>query len=168
LSRKPGNGLPAECRAWGALAPMSRDKPRPGGLLAGMRGGWRGSLWKGVGAGARRRTRLERVPSLAALALPVSQDAVDDAGVGNKGDDAHAGAAGASQRISFEDFPDQAGPSAAGLPGEVGIVPGLDRGRAGAGAVGLLARADDSAPGGIRAVEALAVTSGIGDVGLSY
>jgi hypothetical protein len=45
----------------------------------------------------------------------VAQDAVDDARVGNKGDDAHAGAAGAGQGISFEDSPDQAGPSAAGL-----------------------------------------------------
>jgi hypothetical protein len=144
---------------------MSRDKPRAGGLLAGMRGGWRGSLRKGVGAGARRRTRLERVPSLAAIALPVAWDAVDDAGVGNKGDDAHAGAAGASQRIRFQDFPDQSSPGAAGLPGEVGIVPRLGRGSAKAGAVGLLARADDSAPVGIRAVEALAVASGIGDVG---
>jgi hypothetical protein len=34
----------------------------------------------------------------------VAQDAVDDAGVGNKGDDVYAGAAGASQRIRFEDF----------------------------------------------------------------
>ena len=128
-----------------------------------MRGGWRGSLRKGVGAGARRRTRLERVPSLAALALPVAQDAVDDAGVGNKGHDAHAGAAGAHQGVGFEDLPDQAGPSAAGLAGEIGIVLGLGRGSA--GAVGLLARADDSAPVGIRAVEALAVASGIWDVG---
>ena len=79
---------------------MSRGKPRPGDRLAGMRGGWRGSLWKGVGAGARRRTRLERVPSLAALALPVAQDAVDDAGVGNQEADAHAGAAGRGAGVS--------------------------------------------------------------------
>ena len=105
--------------------------------------------------GSRRRTRLERVPSLAAVALPVSQDAVDDAGVGNKGEDAHAGAAGAGQGIRFEDFPNQAGPSAAGLPGEVGIVASLGRGSAGAGAVGLLALADDSAPVGVCAVKAL-------------
>jgi hypothetical protein len=74
-----------------------------------MRDGWRGSLRKGVGASARRRTRRERVPSFAALALPVAQDAVDDAGVGNKGDDAHAGAAGADQRIGFENNPQTTG-----------------------------------------------------------
>jgi hypothetical protein len=70
--------------------------------------------------------RLEWVLRLAALAFPMAQDAVDDAGIGNKGDDAHAGAA--SQRVSLENFPDQTGPSAAGLPGEIGIVPGRGAG----------------------------------------
>ncbi len=96
----------------------------------------------------------------------MAQDAVDDAGVGNNGDNPHAGAAGAaSQRVSLENFPDQTGPRAAGLPGEIGIVAGLGRGRAGAGTVGLSIGADDSAPVGVGAVEALAVASGIGDVG---
>ena len=34
----------------------------------------------------------------------MAQDAVNDAGVGNKGDDAHAAAAGASQRVGLEKF----------------------------------------------------------------
>jgi len=44
--------------------------------------------------GGRRRARLEWILRLAALAFPMAQDAVDDAGVGKKGDDAHAAALG--------------------------------------------------------------------------
>ena len=77
----------------------------------------------------------------------MARDTVYDAGIGNKRDDAHAGAAGAaSQRVSLENFPDQTGPGAAGLPGEIGIVAGFGRGSVGGAAVGLPASADDSAP----------------------
>ena len=53
---------------------------------------------------------------------------VDHARLCDKGDDPHAGAARAHQEIDLEDFPDQAGPRAAALPGKVGIVPVLERG----------------------------------------
>ena len=95
----------------------------------------------------------------------MAHDTVDDARVGNNRDDAHAGAAGAaSQRVSLENFPDQSSPGAAGLPGEVGIVPPLGRGSAGRGAVGLSVGADDSAPVRIGAVEALTVASRVGNM----
>ena len=55
-----------------------------------------------VGPGEGRSTRFERVFCPAAFVLPMA-DAVDDAKVSNKGDDARAGAAGAaSQRVSLE------------------------------------------------------------------
>jgi hypothetical protein len=41
-----------------------------------------------------RSAGFERVCGQPAIALPVAEDGVDDAGVGNKRDDAHAGAAG--------------------------------------------------------------------------
>jgi len=81
-------------------------------------------LMESVGPGEGRSARFERVFCPAAIALAVPQDAVDDVKIGNKGDSAHARAAGAaSQGVSLEDFPDQTGPRAAGLPGEIGIVP---------------------------------------------
>jgi len=85
-----------------------------------------------------RSARIEWVLRLAAPAFTMAQDAVDDPRVCNEGDDLHACAAGAKQRVCFEDFPEQSRPGAAGFPGEVGIVlPGLSvcRGK-GAGARG--------------------------------
>ncbi len=114
---------------------------------------------EGMGPGEGGIARFERVFCPAAFALAMAQDAVNDVGVGNKGDDAHAGAAGsASQRVSLENFPDQTGPGAAGLPGEIGIVP-LAGGDAGIGVFGSRRLAQDSAPVGIGAVESLAVAS---------
>ena len=76
-----------------------------------------------MGPGEGRRRRFERVFCPAAFAVPMTKDAVDDAGVGNKGDAAHAGAAGAGQGIRFEDFSQQTSPGAAGFPGKLGIIP---------------------------------------------
>jgi hypothetical protein len=50
------------------------------------------------------------------------QDTVDDAGIRNEGDDAHAAAAGAKQGIRLEDFLNQASPCAPGFPGATRIV----------------------------------------------
>jgi hypothetical protein len=36
----------------------------------------------------------------------MAQDAIDHAGIGNKGNEVHAAAAGAQQGIRLEDFPD--------------------------------------------------------------
>ena len=44
------------------------------------------------------------------------QDAVDDTGICNKGDDAHAAAASTQQGIRLEDLLNQAGPRASGFP----------------------------------------------------
>jgi hypothetical protein len=49
-------------------------------------------------------------------AFLMPQDAVDDAGIGNKGDDAYAAAAGAKKWIRFEYLLYQPSPLAAGLP----------------------------------------------------
>jgi len=70
----------------------------------------------------RRSPGLERVPRPAAPAFAMAQDAVDDARVCNEGDDPHAGAALAKERICLEDFPQKASPQASGFPGGVGIV----------------------------------------------
>ena len=94
----------------------------------------------------------------------MTQDAVDNARVGNKGDDAHAGAAGgASQGVRLEDFPDQTSPGAARLPEQVGIV-ALSGGNAGGGIVGLRRGAHYSAPVGVCAVKSLAVASRVGNM----
>ena len=95
----------------------------------------------------------------------MAQDAVHDTGIGNKGEDAHAGAAGAaSQRVGLENFPDQTSPRAAGLAGEIGIVP-LVGGDAGGGVVGWRRLAQNSAAVGIGAVASLAVASRVGNMG---
>jgi hypothetical protein len=52
----------------------------------------------------------------------MAQDAVYHPRVCNKGDDPHAGAAFADQRVNLKDFSEQARPGAPGFPGEVGIV----------------------------------------------
>ena len=44
------------------------------------------------------------------------QNTVDDAGISNKGDDAHASAASAQQGIRLKDLLNQAGPRASGFP----------------------------------------------------
>ena len=142
---------------------MRSDTPRPEGRLAGVPSvpaDW--ALW--AGAGARRSAGFERILGFAAPAFPMAQDAVDDARVRNQGNDAHAGAARAKQRIDFEDFSNQAGPRAAGLPGGVRIVlPGacVSRSR---GVAGIGGRNRRSGAVGVGAVPALAMTSGIRDV----
>jgi hypothetical protein len=60
-------------------------------------------LMEGAGPGEERIATFERVLCPAAIALAVAQNAIDDARVGNKGDNPHAGAAGAaSQGVSLE------------------------------------------------------------------
>ena len=54
----------------------------------------------------------------AALAFAVAQDAAGDARIYNKGDDAHARATSAEQRVDFEDFSEQTRPCAACFPGD--------------------------------------------------
>ena len=72
--------------------------------------------------GARRSTGFERILRLAALALPMAQNPVDDPRVCNKRDDLHAGATGANQGVHFEDFPEEASPRASGFLREFGFV----------------------------------------------
>jgi len=52
----------------------------------------------------RRSAGLERILGFAALAFPMAQNAVDDAWVGNQGDDLHQGAAFSDKRVNFKDF----------------------------------------------------------------
>ena len=137
---------------------------RPQGRLARVRGeaaDW--ALW--AGAGARWSARFEGIPRLAALAVAVVQDAVDNARVCNKGDDAHACAADAEHWVYLENFPQQARPGAARFPGEVGIVLlGASVFRR-SGAIAMGGGNGDSGPVGVGAVEALAMSSRIGNVG---
>jgi len=87
----------------------------------------------------------------------MSQDAADDAGICNKGDDAHAAAARAPQRVRLEDFLNQPSPCAAGLPGGIRIV-GLGK-RTGrkAGAICICRRRRNPAAVGINPIESLAM-----------
>jgi len=81
---------------------MRKAEFGPAVRLGGVRGvaaDW--ALWVATGAGARRIARFERILRLASLAFAVAQDAVEDARICNKGDDAHAGAAGAEQRVDL-------------------------------------------------------------------
>jgi hypothetical protein len=96
--------------------------------------------------GARRSSRLERILRVAALAFPMAQDAIDNARFRDKGTDAHAGTAGAKQRVRLEDFPDKTRPRATGFPGEVRIILILARLGAGIGVAGFRAGLSDSAP----------------------
>ena len=73
-------------------------------------------------------------------------------------------AGGARQGISLGNLPDQMSPRAAGLSGEIGIVPGIGRGSVDGRAIGLPVATDDSAPVGIGAIESLAVASGVGNM----
>ena len=111
-----------------------------------------------------RRPWFERIPGFAALAFPMPQDAVDDAGICNKGDDAHAAAAGAQQRIRFEDFLNQPSPRAAGFPGAIRIVPlGKSRCRQ-AGAFSICRSRGNPAAVGIGPVKSLTMASRIRDM----
>ena len=92
------------------------------------------------------------------------QDTVDNPVICNKGDNAHAGAAGAKEGIRFEDFSDQASPGAAGFPGEIRIVLlGMLRCRGG-GALAIRGRQGHSGAVGAGAVKTLAMASRIRDV----
>ena len=114
--------------------------------------------------GARGSAGFEKILGLAALAFPMAQDAVDDPWVCNKRDDLHAGAAGAGQRVHFEDFPDQARPRAPRFPREVGIVLLRVWVCRGTSAVAIGGRNGDSGPVRVGAVKPLAMAPGIGDV----
>jgi hypothetical protein len=74
-----------------------------------------------AGAGARRSAGFERILGFAALIFPMTQDAIDDPGICNKGNDPHAGVALTDQRGNLKDFSEQARPGAPGFPGEIGI-----------------------------------------------
>jgi hypothetical protein len=72
--------------------------------------------------GTRRSTGFERILGFAALIFPMTQDAIDDPGICNKGNDPHAGTAFADQRVNLKDLSEQARPGAPGFPRRVGIV----------------------------------------------
>ncbi len=76
------------------------------------------TLLDSAGPGEGRVASCERIFCPAATALAVAQDAVNHAGIRNKGDNPHAAAARAQERVSLEDFPYQTSPCAAGLPRE--------------------------------------------------
>jgi len=93
------------------------------------------------------------------------QDAVDDARICNKGDDAHAPAAGIQEGIRFENFLDRASPRAAGFPGNIRIVPlGKTRCRQAGGFV-IWSRHGNPGAVGISPLKSLTMTSRIRDMG---
>jgi len=140
--------------------------PRPDGRLAGIRMAYlrRWASLPRSGVGARRSAGFERILRPAALAFPMAQDAAGDPRVCDEGDDPHAGATGADQRVHFEDFSEQARPRAPGFRGGVGIVLLRLCFCCGTGAVASGGRNGDSGPVRVGAVEPLAMALGIGEV----
>ena len=92
------------------------------------------------------------------------KDAIDDAGICDKGDDAHAAAAGATQRFRFEDFFNQTSPRASCFPGAIRIVAlGKYRCRQ-AGAFSICRIEANPAAVGIGAIKSLTMSSRIRDM----
>jgi hypothetical protein len=88
------------------------------------------------------------------------QDAIDNAGICNKGNDAHAAAATTQEGIRLEDFLNQPGPRAAGFPGVIRIVPlGKSRRRKAGGFV-IWSRHGNPPAVGIRPIKPLTIASG--------
>ena len=61
------------------------ERPSLGARLAKCSGGLRWKSWQGNAAGLRWRARLERVPGAASLTLQVSENPIDDSGIGRTG-----------------------------------------------------------------------------------
>src|SRR5438552_15401076 len=70
-----------------------------GSRLAECSSGLRWNSWQGIAAGLRWRARLERVPGAARLTLQVSENPIDDSGIGDDGDNLHLCAADTEKRI---------------------------------------------------------------------
>jgi len=121
---EPGNWLPAPSCALAAcdFAHIWAELDATGAWPAAGNDTVTLELSPGACLRPRRRARLERILRLAALALAIAQDAVDDRRVGNEGNYAHAGATGAEKGIHFENLLQQARPSASGFLGDVGVV----------------------------------------------
>ena len=73
-------------------------------------------------SGCGGRPCLKRILCFAASAFAMPQNAVNDARICNKGDDARAATTTTQEGIGLEDFLDQAGPGAAGFPGAIRII----------------------------------------------
>ena len=72
--------------------------------------GLRWNSWQGIASGPRWRARPERVPGAARLTLQVSENPIDDSGIGDDGDNLHLCAADTEKRIHLENLLDEAGP----------------------------------------------------------
>src|SRR5213594_1013394 len=69
--------------------------------------------WKslqGIAAGLARRARLERVPGAALLTLQVSENPIDDLGIGDERSYLHLGATATEEGVHLENLLDQARP----------------------------------------------------------
>ena len=73
-----------------------------GSRLAECSSGLRWNSWQGIASGPRWRARLERVPGAARLTLQVSENPIDDSGIGDDGDNLHLCAADTEKRIHLE------------------------------------------------------------------
>lgn len=94
----------------------------------------------------------------------MAYDAVDHARLCNKGDDAHASAAGAQKGVGLENFPYQPCPGAAGLPGAIRIVPLRMLLCRQAGGLAMRGRQGNPSAVGIRSIESLTMFSRIRDM----
>ena len=71
-----------------------------------------------------RRARFEGISGLAALALEMPQDSINDACISNNGDNLHLRAAGTQHGIYFKNLGKQARPCAASIFGELPVLVG--------------------------------------------
>ena len=100
----------------------SSGRPRLAGRLAMERkSGATLGLLPGARTGLRRSARLKRILCFAAIAFTMAQDAIDNARLSNKGDNAHTGAASANEGVNLENLLQQARPRASSFSGKVGI-----------------------------------------------
>jgi hypothetical protein len=104
-------------------------------------------------------------PGFWSVRLPDAEGCGRRRGIGDKGDDAHAAAAGATQRVCFEDFFNQTSPRAACFPGAIRIVALVKYRCRQAGAFSICRIEANPAAVGIGAIESLTMSSRIRDMG---
>jgi hypothetical protein len=110
-----------------------------------------------------RRARFEGISGLAALALEMPQDSINDACISNNGDNLHLRAAGTQHGIYFKNLGKQARPRAASFLGELRVLVGP--GGLWCGASEILRHSGGySRPVAIGSIRASSMLAAIGDV----
>ena len=101
----------------GALCPDTRRAPELGSEIPEAAVGWK-SLDE-TGACLRRRAWFAGVVGAIRLCFQMSENTIDDSGIGDERDDLHGGATGAKKRVGLEYFLDKARPGCPALLSEL-------------------------------------------------